>query len=430
MKSKAEKGQGTQGVSVGPAVEKVRQLLLGMVAGMAAAKQDLMEWVQDLGLAALQEVFEADATTIAGLKGEHRADRTHHRWGTTGTELPFGGRRIKVPRPRVRSKSGQEVNLPSVERFQAADPLSERVVNQILLGVSTRGYGASLEAAPPGVLSRGTSKSAASRHLVERMGSRMREYFSRRLEDVSLLVLMLDGIEVARQTVVVALGISEDGTKQPLGLWQGSTENAAICTSLLQELIGRGLKLDGKVLCVIDGGKGIRKAINDVLGDLAVVQRCQIHKRRNLKDHLPKTAQAYVDRVLREAYGSTSVDTARKRLRSLLSWLESNGHEDAAGSLREGMEETLTVLKLELPPSLRRSLATTNAIENMLGTVRRVSRNVKRWKGGGMVRRWVAIGLVTAQKRFRRIKGHREMPSLVAVLRSKAAVKTGEGQAA
>jgi putative transposase len=430
MKSKAEKGHGAQGVSVGPAVEKVRQLLLGMVAGMSAAKQDLMEWVQDLGLAALQEVFEADATRIAGTKGEHRTDRTHHRWGTTGTELPFGGRRIKVPRPRVRSKSGQEVGLPSVERFQAADPLPERVVNQILLGVSTRGYGASLEAAPPGVSSRGTSKSAASRHLVERMGSKMREYFSRRLEDVSLLVLMLDGIEVARQTVVVALGISEDGTKQPLGLWQGSTENAAICTSLLQELIGRGLKLDGKVLCVIDGGKGIRKAIDDVLGNLAVVQRCQIHKRRNLKDHLPKTAQAYVDRVLREAYGSTSVDTARKRLRSLLSWLESNGHEDAAGSLREGMEETLTVLKLELPPSLRRSLATTNAIENMLGTVRRVSRNVKRWKGGGMVRRWVAIGLVTAQKRFRRIKGHRELPALVAVLRSKAAGKTGEGQAA
>jgi len=167
-----------------------------------------------------------------------------------------------------------------------------------------------------------------------------------------------------------------------------------------------------------------------VLGDLAVVQRCQLHKRRNLKDHLPKNAQGYVDRVLREAYGSTCVDTARKRLRTLLSWLESNGHEDAAASLREGMEETLTVLKLELPASLRRSLATTNAIENTLGTVRRVSRNVKRWKGGGMVRRWVAIGLVTAQKRFRRIKGHREMPALVAVLRSKAAGKTGEGKAA
>lgn len=411
-------------------MEKVRQLLLGMVAGMAAAKQDLMQWVQELGLAALEEVFEADAVAIAGSKGQHRTDRTHHRWGTTGTELPFGGRRIKVQRPRVRSKAGKEVSLPSMERFQAEDPLAERVVNQILLGVSTRGYGASLETPPPGVTSRGTSKSAASRHLVERMGSKMKEYFSRRLEDVNLLVLMVDGIEVAQQTVVVALGISEDGTKQPLGLWQGSTENGAICTSLLNDLISRGLKVEGKVLCVIDGGKGIRKALDDVLGNLAVVQRCQIHKRRNLKDHLPKAARPYVDRVLREAYGSTSADTARKRLRTLLSWLESNGHEDAAGSLREGMEETLTVLKLELPPSLRRSMATTNAIENTMGTVRRVSRNVKRWKGGVMVRRWVAIGLVTAQKRFRRVKGHRELPALVAVLRSKGSAKTEAGRAA
>lgn len=430
MKSKAEKRQGTQEASMGPAVDKVRQLLLGMVAGMAAAKQDLLEWVQELGLAALAEVFEGDAAAMAGPKGKHRADRTHHRWGSTGTELPFGGRRIQVSRPRVRSKSGQEVSLASVRRFQAADPLPERVVNQILLGVSTRGYESSLEAPPPGLSSRGTSKSAASRHLVERMGSKMREYFSRRLEDVKLLVLMVDGIQVAGHTVVVALGISEDGIKQPLGLWQGSTENAAICTSLLQDLISRGLRLDGKVLCVIDGGKGIRKALDDVLGNLAVVQRCQLHKFRNLKDHLPKNAQTYVGRALREAYGSTSVDTARKRLRGLLSWLESNGHEDAAASLREGMEETLTVLKLELPPSLRRSLATTNAIENTLGTVRRISRNVKRWKGGGMVRRWVAIGLTTAQKRFRRIKGYRELPALVAALHSKAAGKSGEGQAA
>jgi len=262
------------------------------------------------------------------------------------------------------------------------------------------------------------------------MGTKMRNHFSRRLEDVRLLVLMLDGIEVARHTVVVALGVTEDGTKVPLGLWQGSTENAAVGTSLLQDLIGRGLKLDGRVLCVIDGGKGIRKAIDDVFGNLAVVQRCQIHKRRNLKDHLPKNAQGHVDRVLREAYGSTSADTARKRLRSLLSWLENNGHDDAAASLREGMEETLTVLKLGLPSTLRRSLATTNAIENTLGTVRRVGRNVKRWRGGTMVRRWVAAGLAVAEKRFRRVKGHREMPALLHALRPQGAEQSGEEKVA
>jgi transposase-like protein len=401
-------------------MDRIRQLLMPMVAGMAATKQDLMGWVNEVGLEALQAVFEADATAIAGPKGKHRAqERTHHWWGTTRAELPFGGRRIQVRRPRVRSKSGAEQTLPSVARFQAQDPLPERVINQIVLGVSTRGYGASLEASPPGVKSRGTSKSAASRHLVEHMGSKLRAYLSRRLEDVKLVALMIDGIEVARHTVVVALGIAEDGTKAPLGLWQGSTENAALCTALLQDLVGRGLALEGKVLCVIDGGKGIRKAIDDVLGDLAVVQRCQLHKRRNLKDHLPKSRRIYVDQVMREAYASTSSDTARKRLRSLLSWLESNGHEDAAGSLREGMEETLTVIKLDLPTTLRRSLATTNAIENCLGTVRRVSRNVKRWRGGAMVRRWTAIGLLTAQKRFRRIKGHRDLHKLVSALRPK-----------
>lgn len=400
------------------ALGRLRQLLLPMVAGMAAAKQDLMEWVQQVGIEALKEVFEADATAIAGPKGKHSKDRINHRWGTTDTELPFGGRRIGLKRPRVRSKSGQELTLPSVDRFQAEDPVPERVLNQIVLGVSTRGYGASLESAPVGVRSRGTSKSAASRHLVERMGAKLQDYLARPLGEVKLLALMLDGIEVARHTVVVALGITEDGTKTTLGLWQGSTENAALCTSLLQDLISRGLKLDGKILCVIDGGKGIRKAIQDVLGDLAVVQRCQLHKRRNLKAHLPESCQGYVDRALRDAYRSGSADTARKRLRNLVSWLEGNGHEDAANSLREGMEETLTVLKLGLSERLQRSLATTNSIENTLGTVRRVSRNVKRWKAG-MVRRWVAMGLLTAQKHFRRIKGHRDLPQLIAALRPK-----------
>jgi transposase-like protein len=259
------------------ALGSLRQLLMPMVAGMAATKKDLMSWVQDVGLEALKEMFEADATALAGRKGKHSKDRVNHRWGTTKTELPYGGRRIGLERPRVRSKSGRELTLPSVTRFQAEDPLPERVLNQIVLGVSTRGYAASLESVPAGVKSRGTSKSAASRHLVERMGAKLRDYLARSLTDVKLVALMLDGIEVARNTVVVALGITEDGTKTTLGLWQGSTENAALCTSLMQDLLGRGLKLEGKILCVIDGGKGIRKAIDDVLGDLAVVQRCQLH---------------------------------------------------------------------------------------------------------------------------------------------------------
>jgi transposase-like protein len=268
------------------------------------------------------------------------------------------------------------------------------------------------------VKSRGTSKSAASRHLVAETRSKLSSYLCRRLEEIDLLAMMVDGIEIAGHTVVVSLGITRDGTKVPLGLWLGSTENATLCTSMLQDLLSRGLRLEGRVLCVIDGGKGIRKALEDVLGDLVVVQRCQLHKLRNLQSHLPKSRQAYVLGTMREAYRTTQVPLARKRLQVLVAWLERSGYDEAAGSLREGLEETLTVLKLELPDSLRRSLATTNAVENLMGSIRRVSRNVKRWKNPEMIRRWTALGVVTAQKGFRRIKGYREMSALHRALRS------------
>jgi transposase-like protein len=308
--------------------------------------------------------------------------------------------------------------LPSFEAFQREDPLPARVINQILVGVSTRGYESSLERPLERVKSRGTSKSAASRHLVAETRSQLSSYLCRRLEEIDLLGMMVDGIEIAGHTVVVSLGITRDGTKVPLGLWLGSTENAALCTSMLQDLLRRGLRIEGRVLCVIDGGKGIRKALDDVLGDLVVVQRCQLHKLRNLQSHIPKSRHAYVLGTMREAYRTTQVPLARKRLQVLVAWLERSGYDEAAGSLREGLEETLTVLKLEMPDSLRRSLATTNAVENLMGSIRRVSRNVKRWKNPEMIRRWTALGVVTAQKGFRRIKGYREMSALHRALRS------------
>ena len=215
------------------------------------------------------------------------------------------------------------------------------------------------------------------------------------------------------------IGITIDGTKVPLGIWLGSTENAPVCTALLQNLLERGLRIDESILCVIDGGKGIRKALLDVVGDLAVIQRCQLHKLRNLRSYLPKSRHAYVLQTMKQAYKSNSAKKARKRLQALVSWLERNGYDEAAGSLSEGMEETLTVLKLALPELLRKSLATTNAIENLNGTIRRVSRNVKRWKSPSMIRRWTALGVVTAEKKFHRIKGYRHMGALVHALRSK-----------
>jgi putative transposase len=397
--------------------EQVGQRVLPLVAGIAATKRGLLEWVHDFGLRALDELMRDDAARIAGEKGKHRADRTHHYWGRTRSELTFGGRRISVEKPRVRGKDGREAALPALEAFRDRDPLSERVVSQLLLGISTRGYDASLEPRPSGVAARGSSKSSASRSFVAKTRQRLKASMDRRLDELDLIALLIDGIEVARQTVVVALGITSDGTKVPLGLAQGSTENAALCTSLLQGLLSRGLKVEDKLLCIIDGGRGIRKALGDVFGDRAVIQRCQVHKQRNLREHLPEERHAYVLSTMREAYRAATADTARKKLRGLVSWLESNGHEDAAASLREGLEETITVVKLDLPLALRRSLATTNNIENLVGSIRRVSRNVKRWRGADMIRRWASFGLLHAEKRFRRIKGYREMPKLVSALR-------------
>ena len=419
MKRRTDKSVGKQvALSL---VEQVGQRVLPLVAGIAATKQGLLEWVHAFGLRALDELMRDDAARIAGEKGKHQADRTHHYWGKTRSELTFGGRRISVEKPRVRSKDGREAALPALEEFRDRDPLSERVMNQLLLGVSTRGYDASLEPRPSGVNARGSSKSSASRSFVAKTRQRLSASLERRLDQLDLIALLIDGIEVARQTVVVALGITSDGTKVPLGLAQGSTENAALCTSLLQGLLSRGLSVEDKLLCIIDGGKGIRKALGDVFGDRAVIQRCQVHKQRNLREHLPEERHGYVLSTMREAYRATSADTARKKLRALVSWLESNGHEDAAGSLREGLEETLTVVKLDLPITLRRSLATTNSIENLVGSIRRVTRNVKRWRGADMIRRWASVGLFEAAKRFRRIKGYREMPKLVLALRTVAA---------
>jgi transposase-like protein len=387
---------------------------------MVHTRRELSAWIQQVGINALQELFELDVVEMAGAKGRHCLERSHYRWGAAPIVLPFGGQRITVPCPRVRAVRGGEAQLKSARHFRAVDPVPARVLNQILLGVSTRGYRHSLEPVPAGISARGASKSAASRHLIARMSEKLREQLSRRLDQLDLLVLLVDGIEIAHRTVVVALGILADGRKVVLGLWLGSTENAALCTSLLNDLLERGLQVDGRILCVVDGGRGIRKALADVFGDRAVVQRCMVHKKRNILDHLPPQRKAYVSRMLTEAWSSDSATLARRRLKTLLQWLENNGENGAAGSLREGMEETLTVAKLELPGALRTFLVTTNAIENLIGTSRRISRNVKRWRSGEMIVRWTAIGLAQAEKNFRRVRGYRQLPLLARALRTDA----------
>lgn len=397
--------------------ERMRHMLMPLVTGAVEARRGLMAWSHQLGIEALQEIFRDDVDVLVGPKGKHASVRCYNRWGKTPTEFEFGGRRISVARPRVRKRDGGEVTLPTVKQLQAFDPLPDTVLNQILLGVSTRGYDASVPPAPIGTRSRGTSRSAVSRRLVRKMGEKMKASLTSSLEEVRLVGLLVDGIGVGDHTIVVALGVTTEGTKVPLGLHQGSTENATVCTTLVNKLLERGLKIEDPILCVIDGGKGIRKALRDVLGHLAVIQRCTVHKRRNVREHLPKHRQNSVDRQISDAYASKTADTARKRLRQVISWLARNGEESAAESLKEGLEETLTVIKLGLPDILRKFFSTTNAIENLMGSIRKVTRNVKRWRSDQMARRWVTTAIERARDRFRNIKGHKSISVLVAALR-------------
>jgi len=412
-KKQGKRASGTKTISSLSLPEGFAQILLPLVAGAMTTKQTLHQWVYQYGIAAMQYLFAAEAETVAGPKHKKLKDREMHHWGSTETAFEFGGQKLMLPRPRVRTISGKEVQLSLVEHLSSTDPLTEHVMEQILLGVSTRGYAASLGEAPEGYRIKCKSKSEASRLLIKETQRRLASFVERRLEELKLCAILLDGIVVAKRSVIVALGVDLQGEKHPLGLIVGSTENSSACIELLQELLSRGLSTETRYLFVIDGGKGIHKAIGEVFGVDSVIQRCQNHKLRNVCDLLPKTRHAYVMRTMKEAYTSSTVATGRKRLKALVSWLESNGEDAAAGSLKEGLEETLTLLKLGVPKALRRTLSTTNLIENLMGAIRRVCRNVKRWKDATMIKRWTALAISTAQGKFRRIKGYRDIPVLL-----------------
>ena len=433
MKKRAAVGARKQegaGMTMGVATQ---QLMLPLLIAMDATKKGLLAFVQQMGMVVLSELMVAEAAQIAGPKGKHIEGRTHHHWGTGTTPVSFGGRHVSLPHPRVRERGKRkaaEVTLPSIEALRHGDPMSARVVEQIALGVSTRGYERSLEPTDESIEARGASKSNASRALIDATADKLAQFVSRKLDDVDLVAMFIDGIEFAGHSVLIALGVTIDGTKTPLGIWAGSTENTTVVTELLSNLVTRGLRVEHSMLFVIDGGKAIRKALRDVFGDRAIVQRCQVHKARNVRDHLPEARRAYIAKQMRDAYDSATAATAKKKLLQLASWLDSNGHDDAAASLREGLDETLTVMRLGLTGTLRKTFATTNPIENMNGALRRIARNVKRWKDEAMIRRWVALGIAEAQKGFRRVKGHANMPFLVAALRPATATVAPEKKVA
>jgi putative transposase len=382
-----------------------------------STRAELWDVIVHTGLQVVEAMLEEDRRTLCGPRYQHDGERVATRAGTVASAVVVGGRKVAIRRPRVRA-GGREVPLPTFTAFTQTEPLTRRTVEQMVIGVATRRYERSLDPLPPGVRSRSTSKSAVSRRFIARTRAQLETWQTRPLDEVELAVLFIDGVQFARQCVVVALGIDTTGHKQVLGLWDGSTENTAVCQGLLANLTDRGLRTDRSLLVVLDGSKALRKAVDQSLGQAAWVQRCQVHKLRNVLSYLPPGQQGAARATLQRAYRSPEVAAAKRQLETLARRLE-EGYPSAAASLREGLEETLTVVALHVGDTLRRALATTNTIENLMGGLRQVHRNVKRWRGRRMVLRWAVAGVLEAAKGFKRCRGHQDMRALINVLRAR-----------
>ena len=388
------------------------QEALGELVG--AAKEGLLALSVGVGLGVVHELMEAEVDEVVGPKGRHDDGRSAVRHGHEDGSMTLGARRVSIRRPRVRSSAGAgEVALASYEHFADRDPLTRAVLDRMLAGVSTRRFASVGEPVGSEVeeSASSTSRSAVSRAFVERTRTGLGELMARRLSDVRLAAMMIDGLDVAGRCHVVALGITTEGVKIPLGLWEGSTENATLARSLLADLVDRGLDPGQGILFVIDGGKALRAAISAVFGSRAPVQRCQRHKERNVIEHLPERDRPAIQGRLRAAWALGDSDLARSRLDLIATELDGSW-PDAARSLREGLDETLTLTRLGISGQLAKTLSSTNPCESMIEIVRHTQRNVKSWQSGDMRLRWSAAGMLEAEQQFRRIIGYRDLAKL------------------
>jgi putative transposase len=389
------------------------QEALGELVG--AAREGLLALSVGLGLTVVHQLMEREVDEVVGPKGKHDRDRTAKRHGHEDGSMTLGGRRVPVSRPRMRTVDDEhEVPVASYEYFADRDPLTRAVMDRMLAGVSTRKYASVGEPVGEEVEQEAssTSKSTVSQLFIERTRTALGELMGRRLDDVRLAVMMLDGLEIAERTHVVALGISTEGVKIPLGLWEGSTENSTLVSMLLADLVDRGLDPEQAILFVIDGGRALRKAIRDVFGEHALVHRCHRHKERNVCDLLPERDRPQMLVRIRGAWALSDHHLARERLELLASELHRTW-PDAAASLREGMDDTLTLMRLGITGQLAKTLSSTNPCESMIEIVRYTQRNVKRWQDGDMRKRWTAAGMLVAEQQFRRIIGYRDLAKLV-----------------
>jgi transposase-like protein len=380
-------------------------------------QEGLLALAVGAGLQVMQALMEADVTALAGPKGKHDTTREAVRHGRERGSVTLGGRRVPVSCPRVRVADGSaELPIAAYELFTSTEIIGRMAMEKMLAGLSTRRYPVGLEPVGEQVAekSSATSKSAVSRRFVAMTQTALSELLAADLSGLDLVALMIDGVHFAESCCIVAMGVDIDGNKHPLALAEGSTENATLVTDLLVDLRGRGLDVTRPMLVGLDGSKALRKAVIDVL-DRPVIQRCQVHKIRNVKDHLPQRLRSSVGRRMTDAYHASSALEAEAALLALATDLDRT-HPRAAASLREGLDETLTVLRLGVPPTLARTLRSTNAIESMISVCREHAADVKRWRDGQMALRWCAAGMIQAGKQFRRVNGHLHLQALRAAL--------------
>lgn len=411
------------------------QVIVSMGEIAESAKEGLLALAVGTGLQVMAAMFDADVARLCGPDGKHNPKRAGYRHGTEAGSVTLGGRRLPVTRPRVRAADGSgELHLPSYGLFSSTEILGQLALEKMLAGLSSRRYVRGLEPAGHAVedAAVSVSKSAVSRRFVAATETALAELMSGRLDDLDLVAFMVDGVHFGEHTCVVALGIGIDGTKHPLAVEEGSTENATLVTDLITGLRDRGLDVTKPVLAVLDGAKALSRAVKDVF-DKPLIHRCQEHKIRNVKDKLPEKLRAVTERRMRQAYHAESALKAEGLLTELAAELDKT-HPGAAASLREGMAETLTILRLGVPPTLARTLRSTNTIESMIGICREHSKNVKRWRDGTMALRWCAAGMTEAGHQFRRVNGHLHLPKLRAALdahfRNVTAVSQNEDQKA
>jgi transposase-like protein len=391
------------------------EIALPLLGAFRNIERSFFDLCIDAGQQVLASMMEQDREDLCGPRWKRDPERRAGRAGTTQSEVTLGGRRIAIRRPRARSQEGEELSLPSFGFATSRDPLDRHTLDAVACGVSTRKYARSLDTLPEDIDERSVSKSSVSRRYVAMTTKQMTVWLTTPLGDRHFPIVMIDGIVLGDHTVLIALGIDSEGKKQVLGLREGDTENSRVAKALLRDLVERGLDPDRARLFVIDGAKALRSGIRKVFGDLGVVQRCQVHKQRNILGHLPDGMRESVKTILREAWSLHDAKLAKARLERLASSLQAD-HPGAAASVREGLEETLTVQGLGIEGTLYRKLRSTNAIENLNSGIAGYSKNVKRWQGGSMVVRWVSAAIVEAEKKFRRVQGWRDIEKLVRAL--------------